>query len=64
MIRLLLLIICTGAGFGGGFVAGIKYRNHQLVENPEEFLKTYGEAAATKAGKKYEKVKKALLEKD
>ncbi len=62
MIRLLLTLVLVAGGFGAGFYLGIQYRNDQIVENPEQFFREYGKSMQEKAGKKYEAVKKALLE--
>ena len=45
-MRLIFALALVGLGFGGGFYAGIEYRNHQIKEDPEkvlgEFLRDYG----------------------
>lgn len=61
-IRVLLVLALVAGGFAGGFYTGIWYRDEQIREKPEEFLKLMGEDLGEKAREKYEKVKKALLE--
>jgi hypothetical protein len=42
MLKFLLGVVLIGVGFAGGFYAGVKYRTHELVENPREFAELYG----------------------
>ena len=42
MLKFLLGLVLIGGGFAGGFYAGVKYRTHELVENPREFAELYG----------------------
>ena len=62
MIRLLAIVILLGIGFAGGFYTGIHYRNEELRENPEEFLRLHADKLGKSAKEKYEKVKKVLLD--
>lgn len=62
MIRFLITVILIGLAFGGGFFTGIRYRNQQIVEHPEEVLKEYEAAFKKAAAEKLDGVKKALQE--
>lgn len=62
MIRVLFLLIVLVVGFGGGFYAGIEYRDHQIKTDPKVFLNEYAEVFEETAKEKYEKIKKVLLE--
>ncbi len=62
MFKIFLLTVGLLVGFGGGFAAGMKYKEHVLYENPEQALKIYTDKYGEKAKKKLEKMKKVLLE--
>ncbi|MCK6570503.1 hypothetical protein L6V77_05245 [Myxococcota bacterium] len=62
MLRLIGLLVVVGGAFAGGFYVGVKHRNDELVQNPEELLKAYQEALKTHASDKMEKIKKVILE--
>jgi len=56
-----ILVVVVGA-FAGGFYVGVKHRNDELVQNPDELFKAYQEALKTHAADKMEKLKKVILE--
>lgn len=59
MLRTLIALILIGAGFAGGFVVGIEYRDRQL-DDPQELVKLLKQ----KAGKGLENVAKELQKAD
>lgn len=62
MIRALFLLIVIAAGFGGGFYAGVEYRDQQIKADPKLFLQEFGQVFEETAKEKYEKIKKVILE--
>ena len=62
MFKIILIAATLLVGFGGGFVAGMKYKEHVLYENPEQALQIYTDKLGKSAKSKFDKVKKALLE--
>ncbi len=59
MLRTLIALILIGAGFAGGVVVGIEYRDRQL-DDPAELMKLVRQ----KAGKGLENVAKELQKVD
>ncbi len=62
MLRFIGLTVLLAAGFAGGFYFGVRHRNDQLIQHPEELIKAYQEAIKNTAADKAEKIKKVLLE--
>ncbi len=62
LIRVFLMLVFLGGAFAGGFYSGLWYRDEQIKEKPEEFLKIYGEKVKQDAGEKFDKIKAILLE--
>ncbi|MEE2789117.1 MAG: hypothetical protein VX589_17410 [Myxococcota bacterium] len=60
MFRLFFYILIITAGFGAGFYSGIKYNEHEIVQNPERFYELYKREFADSAQEKIDQVKKAI----
>ncbi len=61
MRALIMLVLILGA-FGGGFYAGARYAQSEMVKNPDAFFEAYQAELEKTAKTKYDKIKKVLLE--
>ena len=62
MFRLLGFFVFVIGLFGAGFYSGVKYYEHQIVQNPSEFVRLYKSEFTKTAKEKINELKKKLLE--
>ena len=63
MFRLLGFIVFVAGIFGAGFYSGVRYYEHEIVQNPNEFLRLYKREFTNTAKEKIDELKKQLLDK-
>ena len=63
VMRFLLIILVMLSCFGGGFYAGVRHHEAEMVKNPEKFISLHAERFNESAKDKVEKVKDFVREK-
>ena len=63
MFRLLGFIVFVAGLFGAGFYSGIKYYEHEMVQNPKRFVQLYKNEFSDTAKEKIDELKEIIKEK-
>ena len=64
MFRLLGFLVFVLGLFGSGFYAGIRYYEHEIVQNPSRFVKLYQDEFTDTAKEKINELKKIIRGQD
>ena len=63
MFRLLGFIVFVVGLFGAGFYTGVKYYEHEIVQNPTKFVELYKGEFSDTAKEKINELKNVIMEK-